>query len=162
METIHKTFPVTGLSCASCALSVESMLKAQKGVLNASVNFANSSAWVEFQQGIANVTDFKSAVQSIGYDLLIEEQSHHHQEEIQQSQYKKLKSNTIGASVLALPVVIISMFLMDIPYANWIMMTLTTPIIVWFGRGFFINAFNQARHGKANMDTLVSLSTGIA
>ena len=64
--------------------------------------------------------------------------------------------------MLAFPVVVIAMFLMNIPYSNWIMLILTTPVIFWFGRGFFINAFKQAKHGKANMDTLVALSTGIA
>ena len=163
METsIKKNFPVTGLSCASCAISVESMLKAQKGVLDASVNYANSSAWVEYTPGTASVSDFKSAIQSIGYDLLIEEEGHDHQEEMQRIHYKKLKTNTLWASILAFPVVVIAMFLMNIPYANWIMLVLATPVIGWFGRSFFINAFNQAKHGKANMDTLVALSTGIA
>ena len=163
METsVKKNFPVTGLSCASCAISVESMLKAQKGVLDASVNYANSSAWVEYMPATASVSDFKSAIQSIGYDLLIEEESHDHQEEMQHIHYKKLKTNTLWASILAFPVVVIAMFLMNIPYANWIMLVLATPVIGWFGRSFFINAFNQAKHGKANMDTLVALSTGIA
>jgi Cu2+-exporting ATPase len=160
--TVKKEFPVTGLTCASCAISVESMLKTQKGVLNASVNFANSSAWVEYLPDKANIIDFKSAIQSIGYDLLIEEDGQNHQEEIQHLHYKKLKNNTIWATVLALPVVVIAMFMMNIPYANWIMLILTTPVIAWFGRSFFVNAFNQAKHGKANMDTLVALSTGIA
>jgi len=161
-STIKKTFPVTGLSCASCAMSVESMLKSQKGVVDATVNFANSSAWVEYQPATANISEFKTAIQSIGYDLLIEEAGQSKQEEIQQSQYKELKNRTIWASILALPVVIIGMFFMSMPYANWIMLVLATPVILWFGRGFFINALNQAKHGKANMDTLVALSTGIA
>jgi Cu2+-exporting ATPase len=163
METsVKKNFPVTGLSCASCAISVESMLKAQKGVLDASVNYANSSAWVEYVPETDSVSNFKTAIQSIGYDLLIEDEGHNHQEEMQQAHFKKLKSNTIWASILALPVVVIAMFLMDIPYANWIMLVMATPVIGWFGRSFFVNAFNQAKHGKANMDTLVALSTGIA
>jgi len=163
METsVKKNFPVTGLSCASCAISVESMLKAQKGVLDASVNYANSSAWVEYDPETASVSNFKAAIQSIGYDLLIEDEGHNHQEEMQQAHFKKLKSNTIWASILALPVVVIAMFLMDIPYANWIMLVLATPVIGWFGQSFFVNAFSQAKHGKANMDTLVALSTGIA
>jgi len=163
METVvKKSFPVTGLSCASCAISVESMLKTQSGVVNATVNFANSSAWIEFNPNLISATNLKTVVESIGYDLLIDEDGHNHQDEIQHSQYKKLKSNTIWASILALPVVVIAMFLMDIPNANFIMLGLTTPVLFWFGRIFFINAFNQAKHGKANMDTLVSLSTGIA
>ena len=76
--------------------------------------------------------------------------------------YKKLVRSTIGAILLALPVVVIGMFLMDMPYANWIMLVLATPVVGWFGRSFFINAYNQAKHGSANMDTLVALSTGIS
>lgn len=160
--TIKKNFPVTGLSCASCAVSVESMLKAQKGVLNATVNYANSSASIEFIPGSASMTGLKSAIQSIGYDLLIEDEGHNLQEEQQHIHYKNLKNNTIRASILALPVVLIAMFLMDLPYANWIMLVLATPVVGWFGRSFFVNAFNQAKHGSANMDTLVALSTGIS
>ena len=163
METsVKKNFPVTGLSCASCAISVESMLKAQDGVIDAAVNYANSTAWVEYLPGTASLNNFKSVIQSIGYDLLIEDEGHDHQEEMQVIHYKELKNKTFWASILAFPVVVIAMFMMDIPYANWIMLILTTPVIFWFGRGFFINAFKQAKHGKANMDTLVALSTGIA
>jgi len=161
-KTVKKNFPVTGLSCASCAISVESMLKAQKGVLDAAVNYANSSAWVEYRPETGSLKDFKSAIQSIGYDLLIEDEGHQHQEEMQKSHFTKLKNNTIWASILTLPLVVIAMFMMNIDNANLIMLVLATPVVFWFGRGFFINAFNQARHGTANMDTLVALSTGIA
>ena len=161
-KTVKKSFPVTGLSCASCAISVESMLKTQKGVLSAAVNYANSSAWVEYEPATVHIADLKSVIQSIGYDLLIEDEGQDHQQELQQEHYKNLKNNTIWASILALPVVVIAMFFMELPYGNWIMMALAAPVIGWFGRSFFINAFNQAKHGKANMDTLVALSTGIA
>ena len=161
-KTVRKEFPVTGLSCASCAINVESMLKEQKGVTSASVNYANSSAQVEFEPSVVQSEDLKAIIQSIGYDLLIEDDGAAQQEEKQQKHTKKLKTNTIWASVLALPVVVIAMLMMDLPYGNWIMMALAAPVVGWFGRSFFINAANQAKHGKANMDTLVALSTGIA
>ena len=161
-KTVRKEFPVTGLSCASCAISVESMLKEQKGVTSASVNYANSSAQVEFEPAIVQSEDLKTIIQSIGYDLLIEDNSAEQQEEQQQEHAKKLKVNTIWASVLALPVVVIAMFMMELPFCNWIMMAFAGPVVGWFGKSFFVNAWNQAKHGKANMDTLVALSTGIA
>jgi Cu2+-exporting ATPase len=162
VPTVKMSFPVTGLSCASCALNVQRMLKSHKGVINASVNFANSSAIVEFEGKTTNAEDLKSAVQSIGYDLLIEKEDENQLEGIKQSHYRKLIINTIGASILSLPVVVIGMFLMDIAYANWIMLIFATPVVGWFGRSFFLNAYNQAKHGKANMDTLVAMSTGIS
>ncbi len=160
--TVKKIFTVTGLHCAGCASNVQRKLKTTKGVVDASVNYANAQATVEFTPGSVTAADIKSAIQSIGYDLLIDDESANSQEEIHQNYYKKLKINTIGASILALPVVIFAMFLMNIPYANWIMLVLATPVVGWFGRSFFINAFRQARHRQATMDTLVAMSTGIS
>ena len=159
---VKKSFPVTGLGCASCAINIEGELKAQKGVVSAAVNYANATAMIEFEKGTTSAEDLKSSIQAIGYDLLIEADSENLQEELRKTHYKSLVFRTIGASILSLPVVIIGMFLMDMPYANWIMLILATPVVGWFGRSFFVSAFNQARHGKANMDTLVALSTGIS
>ncbi len=82
--------------------------------------------------------------------------------EDEQAHYKKLRAKTVFSIVLALPVIFISMFFMNMPYANLIMLVLTLPVIAWSGSGFFVNAFKQARHGNSNMDTLVAMSTGIA
>ena len=66
------------------------------------------------------------------------------------------------AIILSVPIVIIGMFLMDMPYANEMMWILSTPVVFWLGRDFFINAWKQLKHRTSNMDTLVALSTGIA
>src|SRR6185503_9279308 len=73
IATIKKTVPVTGMSCASCAVSVETMLQTEPGVVNAGVNYANSSASVEYDPDVADVNHFKKAIQSIGYDLIVED-----------------------------------------------------------------------------------------
>lgn len=160
---IKESFPVLEMTCAACAVSVESMLQSVEGVKKAAVNFANQDAWVEYDPAIATPTMLQNTVRSIGYDLVIEKE---HQEEVkeaaQEKQYNAIRQRTIWSSILSLPIVVIGMFFMDMPYANWIMMVLATPVVAYFGRSFFINAFKQARHRKANMDTLVALSTGIA
>lgn len=162
MATIKNNFPVTGMSCAACAASVESMLNNQPGVIAATVNFAASSVWVEYQTGETNPSKFREALQSVGYDLLFDENEVSKQAEIKQHESVILKQKTIFAGLFALPVFLIGMFWMNIPYANWIMLIFATPVVFWFGRGFFITAWKQLKHGKTNMDTLVALSTGIA
>jgi Cu2+-exporting ATPase len=158
-----ETFPVLEMTCAACAISVESMLKSTAGVKDAGVNFANQTAWVEYDPKQAKPADLQNSVRSIGYDLVVDvEDPQAVQEEAQRKHYEAVKKRTIWSSILALPVVIIGMFLMDLPYGNHISMILTAPVVFYFGRNFFINAWKQARHGKANMDTLVALSTGIA
>lgn len=156
------TLPVTGMTCAACAVSVESILKSQEGVKDAGVNFANQTAWVDFNPNIVTLPSLQKSMQSIGYDLIIDqENASEKQQEIQVKHYQDLKKKTLWAVILSIPVVIIGMFFMDLPYGNWIMMVLTIPVL-WLGRNFYINAYKQAKHGKANMDTLVALSTGIA
>lgn len=162
-KLIKQSFPVLEMTCAACAVSVESMLKNTPGVTEATVNYANQSAFVEYDNSTATVNDLQQAVRSIGYDLVIDtEDPQAIKEEAQSKQYEAVKSRTIWSSILALPVVIIGMFFMDMPYGNYISMALTAPVVFYFGRNFFIHAWKQARHGKANMDTLVALSTGIA
>ncbi|MGY4386508.1 Cu2+-exporting ATPase [Pedobacter sp. UYP24] len=165
MQTAIQTliFPVTGMTCAGCAASVESMIGAQKGVDKAEVNYASQSVKVAFHPDLIQPAMFQKAVQSVGYDLILDtENGKALQEEVQHSNYQLLKTKITWASILTIPVVLIGMFWMDLPYANYIMMALTAPVLFLFGRNFFIGAWKQAGHGKANMDTLVALSTGIA
>lgn len=164
VTTVKKSFPVLQMTCASCAVSVESMLKAQQGVVDASVNYANAKVSIEFIPGIVQTESLRSAVQSIGYDLLIDESASDDEtvENIQKEKFIKLKKKTYWALALSTPVVIIGMFFMNMPYANEIMWVFSTPVILWLGRDFYINAWKQAKHRSANMDTLVVLSTGVA
>ncbi|GEP88697.1 Cu2+-exporting ATPase [Chitinophaga terrae (ex Kim and Jung 2007)] len=162
-KIIKETFPVLEMTCAACAVSVESMLQAVPGVKAAGVNFANQTAWVEYSPQLVTPEMLQGAIRSIGYDLLInKENQEEEQAAAQQQHYRKIKQRTIWSAILAAPVMIIGMFFMDMPYGNFIMMALSAPVVFFLGRSFFINAWKQARHGKANMDTLVALSTGIA
>lgn len=157
------TFPVLEMTCAACAVSVESMLKAAPGVKEAAVNFANQTAWVEYDANATKPAELQNVVRSIGYDLVIDaEDPAAVQEAAQHKKVQTLRLRTTWSIALAVPVVIIGMFFMDMPYGDYISMALTAPIVFYFGRSFFVNAWKQTRHAKANMDTLVALSTGIA
>lgn len=164
----RQTFPVLEMTCAACAVSVESMLANTPGVASAAVNYANQSATVAYNPTAITPQGLQQALQAIGYDLIVDaEDPQQVQAEAQQRHYEAVKQRTIWAAILSVPVVIIGMLFMEgsdhsEPYANWLMMILSAPVVFWLGRSYFINAWKQARHGKANMDTLVALSTGIA
>jgi len=164
-DTLKKTFPVTGMSCASCASNIESTIKSQSGIKNASVNFASSSLLVEYNPDVTEPASLKKAIQTIGYDLVVENEQSADSgspEDIQRTQLSILKRRTILAILLSVPLVTIGMVFMDIAFANFLMWALATPILFVFGQQFFINTWKQAKHKKANMDTLVALSTSIA
>lgn len=161
MSIIRANFSVTGMTCASCASSVESMLGAQQGVSSAAVNFAAKSATVDFDSDIVSEKTLIECVKSIGYGLISEKEKE--KAKVEEERYlKKLRTNTLYSGLFSVPLVIIGMFFMDMPYANQIMWVLSTPVLVIWGRDFFINALKQLKHKKTNMDTLVALSTGIA
>jgi Cu2+-exporting ATPase len=160
---ISKIYPVTGMSCANCAARIGTFIKTVPGIVDGSVNFADNSIKVEFLPEITTPAEIKKAVRSIGYDIIIDESnSRELKEEAQQQYLKKIRINMIGAAALSISLVIFSMFLADIPYANYIMMLLASPVVFLFGKQFPAGAVKQLRHRSANMDTLVALSTGIA
>jgi Cu2+-exporting ATPase len=152
------------MSCASCATSSQEILQKQEGIISASVNFANATASIVYNSKITNPSKFKIALQSIGYDLMIDEseEAKTSLEELHQKNYHTLQYKTIASLIIAVPIVIIGMFYMGMPYANYIMWVLSTPVIAIIGSSFFVSAWKQLQHGKANMDTLVALSTSIA
>jgi Cu2+-exporting ATPase len=164
IKTVKKSFPVTGMSCASCASSIETTLKGEPGVVKAAVNYANGEASVEFMPTLADVHHFKQSIQASGYDLVIDEteESEEAVNNLKENYYNTLRKRTILSVIFSVPIVLIGMVFPGIPYAGFIMWALATPVVLYFGRQFFINAWKQAKHASANMDTLVALSTGIA
>jgi Cu2+-exporting ATPase len=166
VPTLKKTFPVLNMSCASCAASSQDVLAMQPGVVSVNVNYANGNGTMEFIPTITDPHKLKAALQSVGYDLMIDESEEAGDSlaELQREHYNDLKRRTIWSVALSVPLVIIGMvpaFMNEVwaPYVMWI---LATPVVGYFGRQFFVGAYKQAKHRSANMDTLVALSTGVA
>ena len=153
-----------GMSCASCSARVEKTLNRQPGVRKATVNYASATATVEYDSQNCSPEALQQAVQNAGYDLLIkqDENTPDKVEQAHDKKYRALKFRATWAIVLSVPVMVIGMFFMDMPYANLIMWLFSTPVVFWLGRSFFTSAWKQLKHGTANMDTLVALSTSIA
>lgn len=162
--TIKRQIPVLQMGCASCANRIASTVQALNGIVSAEVNYASAMLSLEFLPKIITLSEVQKAVQDAGYDLFIEDDTNDSETlaSIQEEKMTTLKTKTIWALLLALPIVIIGMFFMEMPYANEIMWVLATPVVFGLGSRFFINAWKQARHRTANMDTLVALSTGVA
>jgi len=162
-----KNFPVLEMHCAACAVSVETIVAAQPGVHSASVNYAAQTLTVDFDTKTITQERLQQAVRSAGYDLLLpaedgSDRQEHRQEAAQQAHFRQLQRDTLLAGLFSIPTAAIGMFFMHWPPANWVMLALSAPVVFVFGRRFFVHAWKQARHGRANMDTLVALSTGIA
>ena len=163
-KNIKNTYPVLGMSCASCAARVDKTLNGLPGVYQATVNYATAVAQVEYNPKVCSDATLQSAVQDAGYDLLVDtgKDVADKAEEIRLTRYRKIKRRTVAALLLSLPIMVISMFFEDISSLKYVLWILATPVVFGLGREFYINAWRQLKHGTSNMDTLVAVSTGIA
>lgn len=165
MSEIRKeTFPVLGMSCASCAARVDRTLNGLPGVQEASVNYASATARVVYDADECSSLVLKAAVQDAGYDLLIEDEADASDtaEKAHALRYERLKKRTFWAIALAVPIMVLSMVFMQVEWVNYLVWLLATPVVFVLGSSFFVSAWKQLKHGTCNMDTLVALSTGIA
>ena len=150
MKEIRKEiFPVVGMSCASCAARVEKTLKGQPGVQEALVNYASGAAQVAYCPDTCSSLILKTAVQHAGYDLLIgaEKDEAEEMEKIQFAKYQSLKIRTLVAIVLSIPIMVLSMMFMHLRWVQYVVWLLATPVVFGMGRGFFLSAWKQLRHG---------------
>lgn len=158
-----KTIPVVGMACASCSANVERKLRSLLGVDSAAVSLPGRSALVEYDPARISLEKMKSEINGIGYDLVIE--TDRSVVEIERREYRQLFRKTMLSWLFATLCVSISMGWLDVgskDVANQVVLLLALANLLYCGREFYVVAWRQLRHGAANMDTLVALSTGIA
>ncbi|HOP14693.1 MAG TPA: HAD-IC family P-type ATPase, partial [Lentimicrobium sp.] len=158
------TLPVSGMSCAACAASVESMLTSLNGVFSASVNYATSTVHIRFNPLQVTLDQFQAALKPIGYDLVISASDDDETfEQLELKRHNTLRRRLVTATVFSLPVFVISM-LWHHPSSpvQWLLLALSLPVIFYSGQGFYLNAFRLGVRGKTNMDTLVAIGTAAA
>ena len=154
---------LTGMTCASCAAKIEGGLNGLDGVA-ATVNFAVEQAHVEHAPSVGT-EDLIRAVASTGYRASVIDQMHHlpmnHGDHMNHDlPEEQLRPRLIGSTILAVPVVALSMVMAaQFPGWQWVVLALATPIVFWGGYPFHTAALNSARHGTSTMDTLVSIGT---
>lgn len=160
---MKKTIPVVGMACSACSANVEKKLNSLEGVHAASVSLAGRSALVDFNPAVISLDDMKREINNIGYDLVTE--ADRSAIEIEQSAYVLLRRKVLFSWIFALLVMAISMHwivLGNRDMGNQVSLLLALFNLIYCGRSFYLTAFKQLRHGAANMDTLVALSTGIS
>ena len=160
---MKKTIPVVGMACSACSANVEKKLNSLEGVHAASVSLAGRSALIDFNPAVISLDDMKREINNIGYDLVTE--ADRSAIEIEKSAYVLLRRKVLFSWIFALLVMAISMHwivLGNRDMGNQVSLLLALFNLIYCGRSFYLTAFKQLRHGAANMDTLVALSTGIS
>ena len=160
---MKQTIPVIGMACSSCSANIEKRLNTLKGVNSASVSLPGRSALIDFNPQIISLEKMKAEINALGYDLVIDKETS--VEEIEKREYVLLKRKTALSWLFSIAVMCVSMRWIDLgsrDITNQVALLIALANMLYCGRQFYVSSFRQLRHGSANMDTLVALSTGIA
>ena len=144
--------PVSGMTCAACARTIERTLIHTPGVERAHVNFATSTATVEYNPAAAKIGDFVGAIEELGYGVPDTEPA-------PDTEALAYRRRLIVAVIFAAPVLVLGMMH---GHTAWLQLVLTLPVIFYSGAPFYYGAFSALRHRSANMNTLIALGTGAA
>jgi len=159
---------ITGMTCASCALSNEKILAKSKGITSANVNFANKKAIVEYDENILTEAQVKKIIIDNGYNVeeKIDDSNIHTHHTYEEHEIIKTRNAFYGAGIATLPLLLemfykvrIGKMFLNLDYIMYLHVVLGTIVVFYFGWRFHKMAFKQAIHLKANMDTLVSIGT---
>lgn len=168
---------LSGMSCAACVATVERSLRSVVGVWDCQVNFATDRATVHYDPTLTGPEALVAAVQSAGYganplnadlplvDQLAAEDRQHQRQQRQLGERLMLALGCSGLLVLGHTPMMIGHHLPWIPsilHYSWVQLGLTLPVLTWCGQGFFVGAWQNLRHRRADMNTLVALGTGSA
>jgi Cu+-exporting ATPase len=176
------TLPVLGMTCASCQHHVEEALRSAAGVQSARVDLMANRATVVFDPLVAAPAQLLAAIRAAGYDAVLPRLD---------ASSAQASSNAIptgpelkawitliagaAAMLLAMPLgiemgeldhalmrVVPWLYALPPDLLRWFLLVLTAVIMAWAGRGIYLSAISSLRHGNTNMNTLVSLGTGVA
>lgn len=164
-ELRKTTMQISGMHCASCALTIEKALKKLPGVQNASVNFATEKATVDFDQGIVNESALEGEIKKAGYAVVKPD----FEKQAREKEINSFKRNFIISFLFSLPLMyFMAAALLQLPLPEiimrneaWLQLLLATPVII-VGRGFFSRGIKAILNKSPSMDSLVAVGVGSA
>ena len=171
------TIPIEGMSCASCVAKIEQGLGAVPGVTQASVNLATEQATVEYRSDVVGPAAIRDHITRLGYRPVppaaraaqdIEpSDSGASAEDRKQAAYRALRRRFFLAAALTAPTMLLGMsehLGLPLPASAsfWMQLLLATPVQFWAGWQFYRGAWAAARHGAADMNTLIAVGTSAA
>ena len=166
------------MTCASCQHHVEEALRGTAGVEQARVDLMAHRASVVFDPALAAPEQLVEAIRGAGYDAVLPRADEGRADErVAGADLKAWVTLAAGAvaMLLAMPLgsgmgaadsflVRVCPWLYEIPAdgLRWFLLAMTAVVVAWAGRGIYVSAISALRHGATNMNTLVSLGTGVA
>ena len=163
-DTKNISLNIGGMTCAACVSHVEKALRGVEGVESSAVNLATERATVQYTASLADIEDFRAAVEDAGYSVLgvgADEEISGNPRQIADLRAKAMFSIAVAALIMALMAIPavrdILPFRLDI-----LLLVLAMPVQFWAGKRFYAGAWAALKHGTSNMNTLIAVGTSVA
>lgn len=164
-----------GMSCASCASSIEQAIKSVPGVIECNVNFGMEQASIQYDSQQTSLATIQQAVDAAGYEALPLQEMTEVDDDAEQAD-RKSESQNLQRKLWTAGIISILLFVGAIPAMTglhlpfipawlhnfWLQLVLTAPVQFWCGKSFYIGAWKSLKRGLATMDTLIALGTSAA
>ncbi|MEI2608023.1 MAG: heavy metal translocating P-type ATPase [Candidatus Promineifilaceae bacterium] len=173
VPTATLELPLTGMTCANCASTIQRRLNKTEGVLEANVNFASEKALVTYAPGAVTRADLVAAVRQAGYDV-VEAQPDEAIEDAEaaarEAEVHHQQRRFVIGLIFSLPLFLFSMsrdlgflghWAHDL-WVNWLFLLLASPVQFYVGWDYYVGAYKSLRNGSANMDVLVAMGSSVA
>ena len=174
-HTAKIDFPITGMTCANCAMNIERALTRKvPGITKASVNFATERVFVEYDPMAASIDDMATAIEKAGFKALFQEDESETSEDFEQiARNAEIQDQTrkfIVGILFALPLFLWSMardfeligHWSHAAWVNWVFLFLASPVQFYTGWDYYVGGIKSIRNQSANMDVLVALGSSVA
>ncbi len=159
-DLVSITFKISGMSCSSCAQKIEKKLKGTKGVEEASINYAMEKATVKYQPSAVSLAELKKAVRGLGYEILDEKKEEDKDKSLELLAHSARRMwFAAGFAVPIMILMMVNMFITEIPYYFIIIYILGFPVIFIAGWETHKGAFRSVKNLSPNMDTLVTMGS---
>jgi Cu+-exporting ATPase len=166
------TIPITGMSCANCAMTIERALKKKvPGVKGASVNFANERAFVEYLPSVTDIDKIVAAIEKAGYGAILPREELEDAElAAREAEIRNQTKKFLVGAIFTTPLFFLSMgrdFSLlgawsHAPWVNWLFLVLATPVQFYTGYDFYTGGWKSLVNRSANMDVLVAMGSSVA
>jgi Cu+-exporting ATPase len=173
VPTAKAELPVTGMTCANCARTIERTLSRMDGVVSANANFASERASVEYLPGLVSLAAIQQAIRDVGYDVIVASEGEAAEDVERAAREAEIRDQTrkfwVGVA-FTLPLFLLSMgrdlgllgMWAHAPWVNWLFLALATPVQFYVGWDYYVGGFKSLRAGSANMDVLVAMGSSAA
>jgi Cu+-exporting ATPase len=155
---------IRGMTCAGCVHTIESRVNALPGVERCEVNLATGSATVAYDPGQIEVEQIRQAIDRAGYEAREATSGHDHGMDDTEAETREWKRKLVVSAIFTVPLLVIAMSHGAISFSgvNWVQLALALPVVIYGGGKFYRLAWSAARHGSADMNTLIAVGTGTA